>query len=98
MGILSEASGLWLEGVSEAWAELIAARLSLRQKGGLTYQTVTKDGSVMNRPHPEVAMIADADRRFGFWLMKGGLTPADLSRVSAAEDDFEKNPWAQFRD
>jgi phage terminase small subunit len=36
----------------------------------------------MIRARPEVAMIADADRRIMMWMSKFGLTPADRSRVS----------------
>jgi P27 family predicted phage terminase small subunit len=117
MHVLGKTDGLVLEGLCETYAELIEARLTLRQRGGLSYSTekeapadlaITTVGGqvadinavphvkVMWRPYPEVAMIADLDRRFAMWLAKVGLTPADRSRVTALGGEEEKDPWSKF--
>lgn len=91
MGVLTVADGLGLEGLVEAVADLQAARASLaapvkagRKRvaagGSPTYVTVGKSGPMI-RARPELALIADADRRVAMWLAKFGLTPADRSRV-----------------
>lgn len=59
---------------------------TIAEAGELRYVSFGKDG-VMVRQRPEVAMIADADRRVSMWLAKFGLTPADRSRVSSSKDD-----------
>jgi P27 family predicted phage terminase small subunit len=96
IGVLTQADGLALEGLCEAYADLQQARESLAAHGGrVTYECTTKSGDVMYRSHPEVAMIADADRRVQTWLAKFGLTPADRSRVSAREPkDPHDELWA----
>lgn len=50
--------------------------------GETTYVTIGKSGPMI-RTRPEVAQIADADRRVAMWAAKFGLSPADRSRVSA---------------
>ena len=62
--------------------------------GAITYVTTGKSGAMV-RMRPEVAAIADADRRIGMWLAKFGLTPADRSRVGANPPP-EENPFASF--
>jgi len=49
----------------------------------------------MRRSRPEIADIADADRRFCMWLSRFGMTPADRSRVSAAMPE-SGNPFAEL--
>lgn len=95
MGILTRADRLALEGLCESYAEVCAHREALRKRGSWTYETTNAAGGVMHRPFPEVAMLSDADRRFQSWLVKFGLTPADRSRVSAA-DDSARNAFADL--
>ena len=96
MGVITEADGMVLEGLCEAYAELVDARAALRERGGTSYESTTEKGGTMYRSYPEVAQIADADRRFGFWLSKVGLTPADRSKVSAIAEKDNKDPWADL--
>lgn len=94
MRVLTLADGLALEGLCETYADLRRARSSLDSRDGLWYEVATKQGGTMYRAYPEVAMVADADRRLASWLTKFGLSPADLSRVHAAADpDKEKAGW-----
>ena len=55
----------------------------LAEAGERYYWTIGKSGP-MRRSRPEIADIADGERRLAMWLAKFGLTPADRSRVSAA--------------
>jgi phage terminase small subunit len=103
--VLSEGDALALEAAAGALADLRAARASL----ALPMVVDGKDGPVtlaeggqrsywagkMRRQRPEIADIADAERRLGAWLGRFGLTPADRSRVSAAPDGGG-NPFADL--
>ncbi len=51
--------------------------------GARTYLGFGKDG-VMVRQRPEVAMIADADRRIRGWLAEFGMTASARSRVKVS--------------
>lgn len=68
--------------------------VKLADAGSLTYITVGKSGPML-RSRPEVAIIADADRRFAMWLSKFGLTPADRSRVSGGGEKQPEDPFAE---
>ncbi|SRR6266851_2922960 len=94
-GVLTEMDGFALEGLAESYADLIRARAQLPEDGSLTYEVTTKAGDIMIRAYPEVAIAADADRRFAMWLSKFGLDPASRSRV-AASTDMGKNPFAEI--
>jgi len=89
---LKERGGLSYETEQEIQADL-AINLSAGEVSGV--RPVPKK-KVMIRAYPEVAMIADADRRFGFWLSKVGMTPADRSKVSAIAEKDNKDPWADL--
>lgn len=93
LGTLTVADGEALAGLCETYVELTEARRQLRAGGAeYTYVTTNKDGNMMIRPRPEIAIIQDADRRYLNWLGRFGLTPADRSRVTvkatAAKNDF----------
>ncbi|MBP2302535.1 P27 family phage terminase small subunit [Azospirillum picis] len=115
MGVLTEADGMAMVGLCEAYADLLAARESLSrpltmvsegadgekastiifaEAGERYYWTIGKGGP-MRRARPEVADIADADRRFAAWLAKFGLTPADRTRV-AGQLPGDSNPFADL--
>lgn len=94
MRVLTEADAVALEGMCEAYADLLAARAALAEPVYVgdqmiarprerTYITIGNSGPMI-RKRPEVEMIADADRRLQGWLSRFGLTPADRSRVGAA--------------
>ena len=86
LGILTVADGVGLTMLVEAFAEVVDARQELQdftqKEGSVYYESIGKDGNVMIRAHPALARLSDADRRFGFWCGKFGLTPADRSKVS----------------
>jgi P27 family predicted phage terminase small subunit len=96
MGVLTDADALAVEGLCEAYADVQAARAALAARdGALTYETQTKAGGRMVRAYPEMAMLADADRRLMAWMSRFGLTPADRSRVSMAPQTGG-NKFAEF--
>ena len=68
---------------SEDGGEIQAPPSMMAAAGERYYWTMGKGGP-MRRARPEIADIADAERRVAMWLAKFGLTPADRSRVSAA--------------
>lgn len=82
MGVLTEADVHALERLAELHVDIIALTDTIRAEGRV-YETVTETGSTIFRPRPEVAMLADADRRFKAYLVEFGLTPAARSRVKA---------------
>ncbi|GEN64711.1 P27 family phage terminase small subunit [Acetobacter oeni] len=109
MGVLTMADGMALEALCLAIADEQEARASLMsavsigegdektvvaEAGAQTYVTVGKSGPML-RMRPEVAAIADANRRVAMWLAKFGLTPADRSRVGA-EDRKADNPFERL--
>lgn len=88
MGVLSTTDVLALEGLAETYAELIAARTTIKGRGGETsYQSVTSNGAEVWKEYPEVSQIHQLDRRFRVWLGLCGLTPADRARVSVIAPD-----------
>lgn len=95
MGILTVADEYALAELCETYAELRKARATLKERGAQSYVTTNAAGELMYRAFPEVAIIADADRRMRNWLASFGLTPADRSKVSTREKENE-NPWDEF--
>jgi phage terminase small subunit len=95
------------ESMVKAYAELVEARARMalyreRSKQNpddyspFSYKAYTKDGYLW-RAYPETGIIADADRRFGFWLGKFGMTPADRSKVSQVMSNGKKqNRFQRF--
>ena len=81
MGVLTEADACALERLAELYAEIVALTGTI-QVEGRTYETITETGSRIFRPRPEVAMLADADRRFRSYLVEFGLTPSARTKVS----------------
>jgi phage terminase small subunit len=96
MGVLTEADGLALESLCEAYSDLRSARAALAAAQEITYATVNSAGNLMHRGRPENALIADADRRVRMWLSAFGLTPSDRARVSAVDRADEYDPAARF--
>lgn len=111
MGVLTEADALALERLCECYADLLDAQASLdkavivpnadgdpfvlAKAGESTYATRGKEGWML-RTRPEVAQIADADRRFKSYLVEFGLTPAARSKVKGDGSSKEADPAAEF--
>jgi phage terminase small subunit len=103
MGVLTEADPIALEGLAEAIADIRAARASLDRPmmygdvvmaaAGERYYWTEGKGGPMRRARPEIADIADADRRVGAWVARFGISPADRSKVSATPAE-KINPFA----
>ena len=93
MRVLATSDGLAVCALCETLADLAAARASLgrpvksgrriiAKAGARFYTTASRTGAVMVRSRPELAVIADGDRRLMAWLSRFGLSPADRARVS----------------
>lgn len=82
MGVLTEADGVAVEALCEAYADVLSARAELKAFGSNYYQTTGKDGGVMHRAHPAVAVLQDADRRLKGWLAEFGLTASARTRIT----------------
>lgn len=96
MGVLTQADAYALERLAELYAEIVALGETIAETGRV-YETITETGSKIFRPRPEVAMLADADRRFRAYLVEFGLTPAARSKVRASDgDDASIDPAAKY--
>jgi len=97
MGVLTEADSFALERACEVYAEILAYREALADRGdGYTYETETEGGGRMVRAYPEVAMLADADRRLKMWLIEFGVTPAARTKVQAAPPGDKEDPADKY--
>ncbi len=63
---------------------------------GLTYASSTDSGGTILRPHPAVAIRADAWRRCRAMLVEFGLTPAARGKVSAISEAEGADPAAAY--
>ncbi len=63
------------------------------EDGGRTYQTKTRDGSVMHRSRPEVGQRNEAMRHAQSLLSDFGLNPSAMSKVTVSKPERE-NPFA----
>lgn len=81
MGVLSPADAKAFERLCECYHEIRECRFTIEMAGGPTYETRSVTGELMYRSRPEVAMLADADRRFKGYLVEFGLTPAARTKV-----------------
>ncbi|GAC1367857.1 MAG: hypothetical protein NVSMB30_03160 [Hymenobacter sp.] len=80
---------------TETLAEWAAARQMVHTRG-LTYDTTTVSGDVMQYPVPEVAIASDAmSRDFECWPNLGCSPPAG-GKVSALGDNDELDPFMQL--
>ncbi|AWK85039.1 phage terminase small subunit P27 family [Azospirillum thermophilum] len=95
MGVLTEADAYALERLCEIYGEILECQEVIAEVGR-TYETRNEAGSVMYRARPEVAMLADADRRFKSYLVEFGLTPAARSKVKVADGEQEADPLQSY--
>ena len=84
MGVLTAADATALAQLCECVAMIAQAQAALNSLGSLTYEAVSAGGATLRRPHPEVAILSDADRRLRTYLNDFGLSPAARSKVSAS--------------
>jgi P27 family predicted phage terminase small subunit len=86
MGIIAKADGIAFERLCECYAEVNELQAALRD-GGRVQVVITKSGDSFERQRPQVAMLADADRRLKGYLVEFGLSPAARSKVNVAEQE-----------
>ncbi len=111
MNVLTISDGIALETLCEAYADLRSAReslskpitiqgeggksLQLAAAGELTYITFGKGGPMV-RNRPELALIADAERRLKASLSDFGLTPASRSKIQVLDDEEKDSQEEDF--
>lgn len=88
MGVLTAADAIILERACECYAEVNELKLDLRANGRVQVVT-TQSGDRMERQRPQVAMLADADRRLKSYLVELGLSPASRSKVHVQAETQE---------
>ena len=81
-GQLSLESGPSLTALCQCYSEWVSLARLIAEKGR-TYDTVSGEDIII-RARPEVAMFADADRRFKGWLNEFGLSDATRGKVVGA--------------
>jgi len=96
MGVLTEADGMALEMLCEAYADYLKARRELAVFGSEYYETINAQGGVMHRPHPAVAVMQDADRRIKAWVAEFGLSPSARTRVQASDGAAQDDPAESY--
>lgn len=94
MGVLTVIDGMALELLVGAYVEWRRHRDVIDEEGD-SYKTTSSDGSVMIRPHPQVAMMADAWKRICKMQAEFGMTPASRSKVNAKGADGV-DPFEEF--
>ncbi|CAB4196288.1 COG3747 Phage terminase, small subunit [uncultured Caudovirales phage] len=80
--------------VDEETGEVIGEKI-LAKAGDRYYWVAGDKRSAMLKPRPELADIADAERRVATWSSKFGMNPADRSRVSVGPA-IEIDAFAEF--
>lgn len=95
MGVLSVADAHAFERMVECYAEIRRCQTVL-ELNGHTYETRTVTNGFMVRARPEVAQLADADRRFKGWLGEFGLTPAARTKVKVNPGGKKADPLDKY--
>src|SRR5262245_34969894 len=93
--VLTLVDGPILEATVMAYAEYRQG-FDVIQRDGATYETTSREGSVMRRIRPEVAIAASAWRRYVHGLTHFGLSPATRSKVAEAREPEERGRLARF--
>lgn len=97
MGVLTKADTAALEAMCQAYSEMRECWAVLQRDGG-TYETNSVTGATLYRSRPEVARLADADRRFKAYLGESGLTPAARGKVKVPDgrkpDALDRRYWS----
>ncbi len=75
-------------------APLVVAGVEVAHAGQRFYWTGLPDAP-MRRARPELAAIAEADKRVAAWVARFGLSPSDRARVSAGPPS-RRSPWDEF--
>jgi P27 family predicted phage terminase small subunit len=96
MGVLTEADGIALEMLCEAYADYLRARADLAAHGSNYYETINAQGGVMHRPYPAVAVMQDADRRIKTWVADFGLSPSARTRIQTGNGAEKDDPAESY--
>lgn len=94
IGVLTEADRPALLMLCDTYGEWMDLRDVVRREGH-TYEVETKTGTmIMNRP--EVAQASDCWRRVNLMLGQFGMTPASRTKVSAASNSEDVDPFEEL--
>ena len=80
MGTFRPEYALAMERACELYADIVDLTRIIRTEGRF-YNTTSKAGDVMIRPHPAQGQLADTDRRFATYLAEFSLTPAGRAKL-----------------
>ena len=84
VGLLTEAGGLALGMLCEAWAQYVEARRAVMEAGMLA---TSDKGNVYQ--HPAVALMNSARNELLKWAREFGMTPSARSRISVGAVEEE---------
>ena len=88
--VLSIADGPMLEAAALAYAQMRTAQAATDKS--ITYETTSRTGAVMTRARPEVAIAAEAWRRWVTALTHFGLSPAMRAKVKPFDEEAPIDP------
>lgn len=86
--VLTKADRTALEMLCDAYSEYRQAR-EFVEGNGMTYTVTTKEGDVLHKVYPQVAIASDAYKRVRSMMTEFGLTPASRGKVSAQGEQAE---------
>lgn len=94
--VLTKAERSIIELACIAYSEMRQARKSIMTHGSQTYETTNQNGDTIFKSLPEVAIAADAWRRYRAAVCELGFTPAARAKVSTVEPDEDSSPEEKY--
>jgi P27 family predicted phage terminase small subunit len=93
--VLTKAERSIIELACVAYSDLMRARKAIA-KHGQTYETTNQQGDMVIKSRPEVAIAADAWRRYRAAVCELGFTPAARAKVSTVDPGEEQSPEEKY--
>jgi P27 family predicted phage terminase small subunit len=94
--VLTKAERSIIELAAMAYSDMRAARKALADHGSQTYETTNQNGDPVFKTMPEVAIAADAWRRYRAAVCELGFTPAARAKVSTVDPNEEESPEGKY--
>lgn len=96
MGVLAYADAWALEQLAENYAEILAWRELIEEKGRMVTVTMSND-ELRDVVNPACIALSDTEKRFRAMMCEFGLTPSSRTRVDAKTESQEKvDPAARY--